>query len=258
MAHQTSEINTIIRQTEALNWNENPPKLQPVDPDNISSSNPTLVGGSYFSKNYSKTTLIATFQHVWNFIPSFSIEYIEPNNTYLFVFSSVSDQEKKSAIKSLGIWKEILCSSNHGIQNLNQGVSDYLWILLSSDPWSFTAIHYNRECKKMGKFLEIDIAEMKGVHFSKCMRITVEINLLQPLISKIEMERSQCRCNSSMKDYQNFATDVDVRALWKGASVGAIQALFIVLLLQNWKNRLELKWWNRTKLRRTSSCKPVN
>lgn len=69
---------------------------------------------------------------------------------------------------------------------------------MSSDPWSFTAIHYNRECKKMGKFLEIDNAEVKGVHFSKCMRITVEINLLQPLISKIEMERSQCRCNSSV------------------------------------------------------------
>lgn len=83
---------------------------------------------------------------------------------------------------------------------------------MSSDPWSFTAIHYNRECKKMGKFLEIDNAEMKGVHFSKCMRITVEINLLQLFISKIEMERSQCRCNSSTKDYQNFATDVDVRA----------------------------------------------
>ncbi|GLT68211.1 hypothetical protein SLA2020_404630 [Shorea laevis] len=50
----------------------------------------------------------------------------------------------------------------------------------------------------MGKSLEIDNAEVKGVHFSKCMRITVEINLLQPLISKIEMERSQCRCNSSV------------------------------------------------------------
>jgi hypothetical protein len=34
----------------------------------------------------------------------------------------------------------------------------------------------------MGKLLEIDNVERKGVHFSKCLRIKVEINLLQLLI----------------------------------------------------------------------------
>jgi hypothetical protein len=93
MAHQTSEIDTIIRQTEALNWNGNTSELQPVDPGRISSSNPTLVGKIISLKNILKATLKATLQHVWNFIPSFAIEDIEPN-TYLFIVSSFLDQEE--------------------------------------------------------------------------------------------------------------------------------------------------------------------
>ena len=186
-------MDLLISETQALNWKDNPPPLQPCAPAIAQNLHLTLIGKLVSLKIIPRSHVGLCLQCAWRFVKSLAIADMGPN-IFLFKFKTDLDVKKVMDQTPWNINGHPLFLQKWDpeipLEEINFTHGTYWIQIFGLPPDHMTFANATSIGNWLGQLLEVDHDEEYGMQLAKCLRIKVSLNILHPLPQGFLLNRS--------------------------------------------------------------------